>query len=270
MKLMKQLAVFSLAVMVSAGVWAAESNLCFNGDFSNTNNALEGWTVDYAWTGNTHYMDNKSTVKVLPEHEGRKHVMCITPNEQSKVECKPIKVERGFRYRATLELLGGGSSSHGTERFYFTGYSFAPGVAPYDDPEIKDFRRLIKADPWAGANVHPWKTITVEFPHKEVSALEYKHLKKVRYITLYLLAQTGEPTYIANVKIVKLPETYTVRKETKTEEGKNPASKLGSGSPASRLGGGVAGKKGSTSSSSIPKVNHVRESDGIKDESGDD
>lgn len=270
MKLMKQLAVFSLVVMVSAGVWAAESNLCFNADFTNTNSPLEGWTTDYAWTGNTHYMDNKSTVSVLPEHAGRKNVMCIIPNEQSKVECKPIKVEPGYRYRCTLELLGGGSSSHGSERFYFTAYSFAPGVAPYDDPEVKDLRRLIKADPWSGAHIRSWKTITVEYPHKEVSALEYRNLKKVRYITLYLLAQTGEPTYVTNIKIVKLPEKYTVMKESKKEDSKNPASKLGGGSPASRLSGGVAGKKGPSSSSSIPKVNHVRAEDGIKDETSDD
>lgn len=233
--------VFGLVAMVS--VWAkAELNLCFNADFTNTNSAFEGWNINYQWEENSWYMNNHQTVSILPEHKGRRHVLCINPGEQSKVECKLIKIEPGFRYRCTLDTLGGGSSPNGTSRFYITGYEFAPGVAPYDEPELKDMRRVLKADPWVGAHVNPWRTVTFEYPHKQVSELEAKHLKKVRYITIYLLANRGEPTYVSNIKVVKLPETYTVLKSTSTES-RNPASKLGSGTAASRLGKKTSGNR---------------------------
>ena len=242
MKRMTWAVVFGLVATVS--LWAkAESNLCFNADFSNTNNALEGWNVNYQWEGNSHYMNNHQTISVLPEHQGRKHVLCIRPGEQSKVECKLIKYEPGARYRATLDVLGGASSPNGNTHIYFTGYKWLPGVAPYDEPELKDMRRAFKGAYWGGDHVHPWKTITIEFPFKEVSTLEYKSLKYIRYFTLYVVANPPEPTYISNIKIVKLSDTYTVKKDASTEESRNPASKLGHGTTASRLGRKSSGNR---------------------------
>ena len=229
--------------MVCGMLWAAamagraETNLCFNGGFSSTNDPFEGWTTDYAWSGSTVYSGNKGTVSFVKEFNGKKNVMRIDPSAQSKVECKPIRFEPGCRYKCSLYLYGGGERGgwDWTCRFYFTGYMWRPGVAPYDDPAIKDFRRVLKGKPWVG-KTSVWTPITFEFPMTTVSELENKHLKKIRYITAYLLENSGAPTYIADVKIVKLPGKYTVTKDVKTESSSlNPASKLGQGG-ASRLG----------------------------------
>lgn len=249
MKRIKRVLVCGLVWLAAMSV-RAETNLCFNGGFTSTNEPLEGWTIDYAWSGSSVYSGNKSTVSYLPEFNGKKHVMKIVPSAQSKVECKPIKFEQGCRYRCSLYLYGGGMRGgwDWTCRFYFTGYMWRPGVAPYDDPEIKDFRRVLKGKPWVG-KTSAWTPVTFEFPMTTVSELENKHLKKVRYITAYLLENSGAPTYIADVKIIKLPGTYTVKKGVPEESSSNPASKLGKGTAASRLGQS-SGTRTSGSSSS--------------------
>ena len=249
---MNRMIAVSMLALVASWAKAADPNLCFNADFTHTNSPLEGWNYDYQWEGNSHYMGNHNTVSVIPEQKGRRHVLCINPTWQSKVESKPIKLEPGFRYRCTIEILGGGANADGSERFYFNGYQFAPGVAPYDDPELKDLRRILKSDPWVGAHVRSWRAVTFDFPHKEVSDLEGKHLKKCRYITAKFLASSGEPTYIANIKIVKLNETYKVKKPApETSEGST--TKPG-GTAASRTSGGNKGK--TTGSATKVKPGH--------------
>lgn len=258
MKLAGVIVAMGLAVLgtVASGV---ETNLCFNGNFSSTNSPLEGWIIDYRWDGNSNYMNNHNEVTYVAEHEGRKNVMRLNPGgEQSKAECKLIKYEQGARYRCTVDVLGGGATGNGNSHFYFTGYSFAPGVAPYDEPDRKDMRRVFKGKYWSGDHIHPWRTISFEFPMSVISELDYKHLKRVRYFTAYFLVNRGEPCYLANVKVVKLPGTFTVKKNApKASESKNPASKLGTG-----LGGSPL-KKGALPAKSVK----FRDGDGIVDES---
>ncbi len=261
MKLAGSIVVLGLVVM-GAMASGAESNLCFNGNFSNTNNPLEGWIIDYRWDGNSNYMNNHNEVTFVPEHDGRKNTMRLNPGgDQSKAECKLIKFELGARYRCTVDVLGGGATMNGNSHFYFTGYNFAPGVAPYDEPDRKDMRRVLKGKYWSGDHIHPWKTISFEFPMPVVSELEYKHLKKVRYFTAYFLVNHGDPAFLANVRIVKLPGTFTVKK--------NPPKKSDSKNPASKLGGGVGGstlKKGAVPAKSV----RFRDGDGMVDESESD
>jgi hypothetical protein len=205
------------AVACLAGSSAlAQSNLCYNGSFNSPNGALDGWTVDYEWTGNSKYAKNRDTVSALPEFRGRKNVMCLGYTYENKVESKPIKFEPGTRYQCTLEFIG-----DVPVRFSFNGYMWRPGVAPYDDPHLKDLRRIFKSDAVTGT-AKGWRTMTFTFPHPEISELAWSHLKQVRYITAMVLVPAlgveGKGTYISNVKVIKLLQPSKVVKDAKGEK----------------------------------------------------
>jgi len=53
----------------------AQSNLCYNASFSSTNGSLDGWNLDYDWTGSPKYAGNQKNASFLPEYKGRKNVL---------------------------------------------------------------------------------------------------------------------------------------------------------------------------------------------------
>jgi hypothetical protein len=201
-----------LVVMAVAPVMA-ESNLCFNSSFSSTNDPFEGWGLDYDWSGNSKQMGNHKNVSFLSEFKGRSNVlkMAIPAGYESKVETPIMEYEPGARYKCTFDLY----ADIGNVRVLFLGYALAPGVPPGDLPKFSDLRRIYKGDA-QDASGASWKSMTVIFPKEEISELAYKHLKKVRYMTVMMFvpgATFGAGTFcISNVKVVKLPGKCKVLK----------------------------------------------------------
>lgn len=199
----------------------AQSNYCYNGSFTATNNPLDGWGLNYDWSGNSKQMGNHNNASFLPEFKGRKNVlkMVVPKNYESKVETPVMEYEPGDRYKCTFDLY----ADVGDMRLLFLGYNLAPGVAPSELPKLSDLRRLYKGDV-VNASGASWKTMTVTFPHEQISELAYKHLKKVRYITVMMFVPGGTgysgSFYISNVKVVKLPGKCKVTKDPLKSAGK--------------------------------------------------
>jgi hypothetical protein len=191
----------------------AQSNLCYNGAFNASQGPLDGWNVNYEWTGNSKYAGNHYNASFLPEFKGRKNVlkMVVPKDVEAKVETPLMEYETGARYKCTFDLY--------TEvdlRVLFLGYNWRPGIAPGEAPKLQDMRRIYKGDALSVVGGAGWKTMTVTFPHEQISELAYSHLKKVRYVTvmLFVPGATGYVGnyYMANVKVVKLPVKCKVTK----------------------------------------------------------
>lgn len=179
-------------------------NLCYNGDFSAKEDGLDGWTYDYRYAKISHYMGNHTRVSRLATYKGYQGVLLVNGSSETKVECKPIKFEQGARYRCTLDL-NGTTSPH----VYFTGYKWNPGIRPHEDPHIGDLRRIYKSQ-FRGHKVkkgsNGWKRVSFEFPLENASELSLKHLRYVRFITVYAIAIADAPgkVYIDNVKVERI------------------------------------------------------------------
>jgi hypothetical protein len=185
------------------------ANLCYNGDFSNTNNPLAGWNVDYDWMQNKNYMGQLKKVSILPEYKGKKNVLYMTTTHQTKVESKLIPIEKGVRYKCTVDVCNVGGIGL---RCYFNCYKWAPGIEPNSEPKLSELRRIYKGEPWTGSTAQ-WKTITFYLPLAELSELAYEHYREVRFATVYLLSdECFGGAWFANVKVTKIPETYKVVK----------------------------------------------------------
>jgi len=170
------------------------ANLCYNGGFDVPGNPLDGWMIDYAWTGNHFYTGNRSKIHYLSEHAGRRSVMHINGSSgETKVESLPIPYEHGKHYRCTMDY----KSTTGPH-IYFTGYQWKPGIRPYSDKQIHigDLRRLYKSQfrnhKERGIG-NGWKRTTFEFPLPNPSKLALKHLRYVRVFTVYVVVIADAP-----------------------------------------------------------------------------
>jgi len=191
------------AVCMAAGAPPAQ-NLCFNGTFDSTNGPLAGWTSDYRWQGNSHYMQNHTRVTVEPAYRGKKNVLHINGSPETKVESKPIPYVKGARYRCKLEMTGS-TRPH----IYFTGYKWQPGVRPYDEPHLGDLRRIYKSafrGHKISASSGKWQNVTFEFPMENPSELARKHLRHLRFFTVYIVVVFNSPgeVYIDNVEVTRI------------------------------------------------------------------
>ena len=110
----------------------------------------------------------------------------MTTTHQTKVESKLIPIEKGARYKCTLDEIGGGM------RCYFNCYKWEPGVAPHPDPSITELRREYKSEQCTGGG-GDWKTYTFYLPLEEMSELAYSHYKDMRFFAIYVLNDHNEP-----------------------------------------------------------------------------
>jgi len=202
-----------LLILVPSVSEAAEKNLCFNGTFDYEGNPLEGWITDYRQIGNSWYMENHHKVRAVEREGAKRHVVSLSMGGDAgtKMESKPIPFEQGIRYQCTMDFKGDGIC-----RVYFAGYKWKPGIRPHENPQIYELRPLFKSKAnTAGGSA--WKTIKLDMPMKEISPLANKHLKHVRFITLYVY--TTGTAYVDNVKI-RRNGRYTVntKKAKKTRK----------------------------------------------------
>ena len=188
----------------SAEAAVTSGNLCWNGSFDAEKDPLDGWMYDYQWEGNSHYMANHTRISVLPSHGGRSGVLCINgASAETKVESKPIKFEPGARYRCSLLLQG--TAPH----IYFSGYKWVPGMRPNDDPHLGDLRKIYKSEfrnHQITGGPGGWKRVSFEFPLPNASELALKHLKEVRYLTVYMVVVDTEKgvAYIDDVEVKRI------------------------------------------------------------------
>ena len=172
----------------------AGEKLIENGSFDHKDDPLTGWITDYAWTKNSNYIDNKSRVtpyggaiKIDPKTEAA---------EGAKMECVPIPFEPGYRYTASLDVKGG------PYRVYFAGYQWKPGIRPHDKPELGELRMIYKSLATKGEGGA--KRISLSLPGKELSAQAKKHLKYVRFVTLYIWFMNDG--FVDNVVVERTPD----------------------------------------------------------------
>lgn len=184
-----------LGVLLCAVCAMGAENLLENGDFENKDDPLAGWTVDYAWTENSNYIQNYARVSVVPHDGGKVNVLRISAPPESKVESKLIPFDPDAQYRCTLDVKGSFT------RIYFAGYRWKPGVRPHVNPHPGELRMVYKSKAFTEVT-GTWKTATLEFPMKDLSAQAHKHLKQVRFICLYIWTEEG--VSLDNVKIIQI------------------------------------------------------------------
>lgn len=197
-------AFFCLACFLAMETYAG-TNLLVNPSFNDPEDPLKGWMYDYSWLGRGRYVGNRKYIKVLPQKDGRKGVLKISgrpaAEQGAKVDSKPVPFERGCIYKFSLSSRTTGTGS----RFLIEGYQWKPGVRPYKDPEIYDLRKV-----YAGLKLGAsgsWKRQSKKFPGTNPSKLSLKHLKKVKFIVVHLIAVTGDPSgdvYVDDVELTKV------------------------------------------------------------------
>ena len=156
-------------------------NLIANGAFDDPDNPLKGWVTDYAWQGNRHYVDNASRVSVVPQESGRRNVAHLRSSNDAgtRLESMLIPFAQDGRYRATLRVKGG------PYRIYFAGYQWQPGIRPHDEPTLQQMRQVYRSRAETG-EASGWQTVSLEIPGVEASDLSLQHLRRVRFISLYI------------------------------------------------------------------------------------
>ena len=188
---------FPLLFLLLATAAHAQS-LLENGSFENQGDPLKGWVTDYAFTGNTHYIGNKQHVTVAME-SARKNVANFgnAGDAGVKMECRAFPLEPGFKYVCNLDIKGGGY------RVYFAGYQWAPGVRPHENPELGELRMIYQSKALTGSSAD-WKQEKLELPGVPLSDAAKAHLKKVRYLTIYIWMV--KPGAVDNITVTKVAD----------------------------------------------------------------
>lgn len=166
-----------------------------NGNFDDPAAPLKGWIVDYAFTGNSNYVDNKSRVSITTEGARKNVVQFASAGDPGvKMESRAFPLEPGFKYTCSLDIKGAGY------RVYFAGYQFAPGVRPHENPELGELRMIYQSKATTGSS-NEWKQEKFELPGVNLSQQAIEHLKKVRYVTVYIWM--AKPGCVDNVRVTK-------------------------------------------------------------------
>ena len=194
--------ILSSLLLIAAALFAAPAargqSLIENGDFENPTDPFKGWVTDYAFSGNSFYVGNKAHLTVAPEG-ARKNVANFSDAGDGgvKLECRAFPIEAGFKYICNLDIKGS------AYRVYFAGYQWAPGVHPHENPELGELRMIYQSKALIGSNAE-WKKDKLELPGVALSPAAIEHLRKVRYLTLYIWMM--KPGSVDNVTITKVAD----------------------------------------------------------------
>ena len=192
----------SALVVIAAALFALPAahgqSLLENGDFENPGDPLKGWVTDYAFTKNSFYVGNKERVTIGTDGM-RKNVANFADAGDGgvKMECRPFVIEPGFKYICNLDIKSG------AYRVYFAGYQWTPGVRPHENPELGELRMIYQSKAAVGKS-DAWKKETIELPGVALSPQALEHLKKVRYLTVYIWML--KPGAVDNVTLTKVAD----------------------------------------------------------------
>ena len=186
-------------LLIAAALSAASAqSLLENGNFENPTDPLKGWVTDYAFTGNSNYLGNKQHISIAIDGARKNVVKFGSAGDAGvKMESRPFPLEPGFKYVCNLEIKGG-------YRLYFAGYQWAPGVKPHDNPELGELRMVYQSKATTGTS-EAWKQEKLELPGIALSPQALAHLKKVRFLTIYIYM--GSPGSVDNVTLTKVGDS---------------------------------------------------------------
>lgn len=192
------LALSLIAVAAVAGATVRAQSLLENGSFDNPTDPLKGWVTDYAFSGNSWYVGNKTHVSIITEGT-RKNVVKFDSNGDAgvKMECRALPLEPGFKYVCSLDI------KCPAYRIYFAGYQWVPGTHPHDNPELGELRMIYQSKAANGSS-DAWKQEKLELPGVALSEQAIEHLKKVRYLTVYIWM--AKPGFVDNVVLTKVAD----------------------------------------------------------------
>ncbi len=193
---------------------SADCNLCYNSDFSSEKGHFDGWNLDFDWTGNSYWQGNHLNASYLPIYLGKKNVlkMIVPKDYESKLETPLVAYAAGERYRCTFDIYVDSVNM----KARINGYNFKPGIRPYEKPQLQDMRPTFRTEQ-IDVKKGGWRRVSMDFPNNtQVSATAFRHLKKVRYISMltYVPGATygAGNFYIANMRITKLPGEVKIKK----------------------------------------------------------
>ena len=185
-------------LLISAVPAARAQSLLENGNFDNPTDPFKGWLTDYAWSGNSNYIGNKDHLSIMTEGAKKNVVKFGDAGDAGvKMECRAFPLEAGFKYVCNLDIKGGGY------RVYFAGYQWVPGVKPHDNPELSELRMIYQSKALTGTS-DAWKQEKLELPGIKLSEAALEHLKKVRYLTVYIWMV--KPGFVDNVTVTKVAD----------------------------------------------------------------
>ena len=185
-------------LLIATALATHAQSIIENGNFDNPTDPLKGWLVDYEWAGNSNYLGNKKFISIVTEG-ARKNVVKFDGNGDTgvKMECRAFPLEPGFKYVCNLDIKSGGY------RIYFAGYQWTPGVRPHDNPELGELRMIYQSKATVGSS-DAWKQEKLELPGIKLSEAAIEHLKKVRYLTVYIWM--AKPGFVDNVTVTKVAD----------------------------------------------------------------
>ena len=194
--------ILSSLVLIAVALFAAPAalgqSLLENGDFENPGDPFKGWVTDYEWTKNSFYVGNKAHLTIASEG-ARKNIVNFgnAGDGGVQMECRAFPLEPGFKYICNLDIKSG------AYRVYFAGYQWAPGIRPHENPELGQLRKVYQSKALVGSHAE-WKKEKLELPGVALSDAAKTHLKKVRYLTLFIWMLN--PGSVDNVTITKVAD----------------------------------------------------------------
>ncbi len=192
------LSIFLLTACLCSAPAARAQSIIENGNFDHPTDPFKGWVTDYAFTGNSNYVGNKQHLSIATE-TGRKNVVAFgnAGDAGVKMESRAFPLEPGFKYVCNLDIKGGGY------RIYFAGYQWTPGVRPHENPELGELRMIYQSKATSSSS-DTWKQEKIELPGVKLSSAAIEHLRKVRYLTVYIWMV--KPGFVDNVTVTKVPD----------------------------------------------------------------
>ena len=168
-----------------------------NGNFDNPTDPLKGWVTDYAWAGNSNYMGNKD--HITAGTDGSRKVAKIRRRGQRRGEDGIPRLSPGARLQIHLHARYQERRLSDLPRWLSMGRWARTRMT---NPRLGELRMVYQSKTSQGAS-EAWKHEKMGFPGITLSSAAIEHLKKVRFLTVYIYML--KPGAVSNVVVTKTP-----------------------------------------------------------------
>jgi len=191
----------------------AATNELVNGGFDDPKEPLKGWVHNYEWTGNKFYRDNHTRLSVVKKDGTKKGVLKLTgtrdilwgTGQGIKLDSEPVPFDPDAVYELIVEArTQAATSKPGPNcRIYIEGYQWKPGIKPHARPSLHELRKVYKqgsgnilyfgkakSGPFSNAQ-KKWSKGSCTFPSKELSPAAGRHMRRIRFICVHIVAIDG-------------------------------------------------------------------------------